>query len=121
MTGFGYDAIAADWWPFVFILLAGWLPTDGWRWLGVLSAGRFDEASTGVALARTIATSLVAAVIGRLILYPTGILADIPDAIRIGAVVGGFLAYLTLGRQTLVAIAVAEVILLGVPWALGIL
>ena len=73
MNGLSYDSIAADWWPYLFILLAGWLPTDVWRWLGVLSAGRFDETSPAIALARTIATSLVAAVIGRLILFPTGI------------------------------------------------
>ncbi|MBB3998706.1 AzlD domain-containing protein [Aureimonas pseudogalii] len=121
MNGLSYDSIAADWWPYLFILLAGWLPTDVWRWLGVLSAGRFDENSPAIALARTIATSLVAAVIGRLILFPTGILADIPTAVRIGAVAGGFLAYLTLGRHTILAIVVAEIILLGVPWMLGLI
>lgn len=121
MNGWTYDAIAAWWWPYVFILLAGWLPTDVWRWLGVLSAGRLDERSPAVALARTIATSLVAAVIGRLVLVPGGSLEAIPLTIRIAALATGFAAYFWLGRKTLVAILFAEVVLLGVPWALGIL
>ncbi len=121
MSALGYDAIDAAWWPFVFVLLAGWLPTDVWRWLGVASAGRFDETSPALAVARTVATSLVAAVIARLILYPTGSLADIPTIIRVSAVALGFAAYYWLGRHTLLAILVAEIVLLGVPWAMGTL
>lgn len=117
-----YGAMAAPWWPFVFILLAGWLPTDIWRWLGVLSSGRISESSPLIIGARAIATGLVAAVIARLVLFPGGSsLAAIPDWIRIAALGGGFCAYLWLGRQTLVAILVAEIILLGVPWMMGII
>lgn len=121
MTGFGYNGVDAAWWPYVFILLAGWLPTDIWRWLGVLSAGRLDERSPAVALARTVATSLVAAVIGRLVLMPGGSLEAIPLPIRIAALATGFAAYYWLGRKTLIGILFAEVVLLGVPWALGII
>ncbi len=121
MTGFGYAGVDAAWWPYVFILLAGWLPTDIWRWLGVLSAGRLNERSPAVALARTIATSLVAAVIGRLVLAPGGSLDAIPLWIRVAALVIGFAAYYWLGRKTLVAILFAEVVLIGLPWSLGII
>ncbi|WP_062010949.1 AzlD domain-containing protein [Aureimonas sp. AU4] len=120
MSAFSYDAFAAGWWPYVFILLAGWLPTDVWRWLGVASAGRFDETSTSLAIARTIATSLVAAVIARLVLYPSGSLAEIPTFVRVSALVLGFATYYWLGRQTLLAILVAEIVLLGTPWAMAI-
>ena len=66
MNGLSYDSIAADWWPYLFILLAGWLPTDVWRWLGVLSAGRFDESSPAIALARTIGSVGSSAAVRRL-------------------------------------------------------
>ena len=81
----GFHDIAAAWWPYAFILLAGWLPTDIWRYLGVLSAGRIDEASPWLGLVRAVATGMVAAVIARMVLYPSGSLADVPDAVRIGA------------------------------------
>lgn len=119
MSALAYDAFDSVWWPYLFVLLAGWLPTDVWRWLGVASAGRFDETSPALAVARTIATALVAAVIGRLILYTTGSLAEIPTLVRIGAVALGFAAYYWFGRHTLLAILVAEIVLLGTPWLLA--
>lgn len=121
MTSLGYDALDTVWWPYAFILLAGWLPTDMWRWLGVASAGRFDETSPALAIARTIATSLVAAVIARLVLYPTGSLAEIPTLIRVSAVTLGFATYYWAGRHILLAILVSEIVLLGVPYAMGAL
>lgn len=115
MTGIdlSFDAPWGDWWPFVFILLAGWLPTDLWRYLGVLTAGRLDENSRLAILTRAVATSMVAAVIAQLVLFPAGSLAAIPTAARIGAVGAGFVAYLWLGRRVIAAIIVAEAVLLG--------
>lgn len=119
MGDLSFDSIAAPWWPYVFILLAGWLPTDLWRYLGVLSSGRLDENSPSVAITRTIATGMVAAVIARLVLYPTGSLATIPDVARIGALVTGFVVYLALGKRVLVGILAAEAVLIGLPFLLG--
>lgn len=113
MQASGYHDVAATWWPYVFVLLAGFVPTDVWRWLGVLFAGRFDEDSPAIAFARSIATALVAAVIARLVLYPGGSLGTIPAWVRIASLGGGFLAYLALGRQILIGIAAAEAILIG--------
>lgn len=107
-----FDGIAAPWWPFVFILLAGWLPTDLWRYLGVLSAGRIDEHSPFAALARTIATALVAAVIAQLLFYPNGSLAEVPTFVRVGALATGFAAYLLAGKRIVVGIVFAEAVLL---------
>ncbi|MBC8130231.1 MAG: AzlD domain-containing protein [Rhizobiaceae bacterium] len=119
MGDLSFNAYVADWWPFAFILLAGWLPTDIWRFIGVLSSGRLDETSPGIALTRTIATGMVAAVIARLVLYPTGTLALIPDTVRVGALAAGFAVYMVSGRRVLVGILAAEAILVGVPLAMA--
>lgn len=111
VSGLDFHALPEPWWPYVFILLAGWLPTDLWRVLGVLSAGRLDETSPVIVLTRTIATGMAAAVIARLVLYPTGSLATVPTAVRIAALAAGFLAYLGAGQRILVAILVAEIVL----------
>lgn len=63
-----------------------------------------------------LATGLVAAVIGNLVVYPSGALADTPALLRIGAVAAGFAAWRFLGRRMLVAIAVTEAILLVGVW-----
>ncbi|WP_269929507.1 AzlD domain-containing protein [Aminobacter sp. HY435] len=111
-----FDAIDAWWWPFVFILVGGWLVTDAWRFLGVYLGDRITEDSDLLVLVRALATALVAAVIGNLIVFPSGALADTALALRIGAVVAGFVAYLFLGRKVLVGIVAAEAVLLAGLW-----
>ena len=102
----------AWWWPFVFIAVAGWLPTDIWRWAGVAVGGRLDENSPWLVLVRCIATALVAAVIGNLVVYPQGPLAGLPVAVRTGALAIGFLAYLIVGKRMIAGILAAEAALL---------
>lgn len=101
----------AWWWPFLFILIAGWLATDVWRFLGVYFGGRISEGSDFLVLVRAVATALVAAVIGNLIVFPSGALAATSLALRVGAATTGFLAYLLLGKRILVGILVAEAVL----------
>ena len=111
-----FDSIDTWWWPFLFILVGGWLATDAWRFLGVYLGDRISEDSDLLVLVRALATALVAAVIGNLIVFPSGALADTALALRIGAAACGFLAYLFLGRKILVGIIAAEVILLAGMW-----
>lgn len=108
-----FDAIDAWWWPFLFILVAGWAATDAWRFLGVYLGGRISEESDLLVLVRSIATALVAAVIANLIIFPGGALADTPLALRIAAAVAGFAAYILAGRRVLVGIMVAEAVFIG--------
>lgn len=100
------------WWPYVFILVAGWLATDAWRFLGVYLGGRIAEDSGVLVAVRAMATALVAAVIGNLIVFPSGALAQVPLWLRVLAAAAGFAAYLWLGRRVLVGIVAAELVLL---------
>ncbi|MGD9914539.1 MAG: AzlD domain-containing protein [Rhizobiaceae bacterium] len=113
-----FDAIDAWWWPYVFILVAGWFATNFWRLLGVAIGGRMREDSEALVLVRTVATALVAGVIGNLIVFPSGALATASLALRIGAVAIGFVAYLLVKRNMLVGVAVGELVLLTGLWLL---
>ncbi len=113
LTFFGVDAA---WWPFLFILLAGWLPTDIWRYLGVLSAGRISETSRSLGLVRAIATALVAAVIARLVLYPGGTLEQIPTVFRVGGLALGFATFLLARRSIVLGILASQGLLLAGAW-----
>ena len=68
--------IAAELWPYVVILFAGWFATDFWRWLGVLAGNRLAEGSEALNWVRAVATALVMAVTAKLIVFPTGSLAE---------------------------------------------
>ena len=115
-----FDSIDAWWWPFLFILVAGWLATDAWRFLGVYLGGRISEDSDILVLVRAVATALVAAVIANLVMFPGGALADTPIPLRLGTAAAGFAAYLMLGKRIVVGIAVAEAVFIAGYFALGL-
>lgn len=102
----------AWWWTFVVIALAGWLATDFWRWLGVIVGNRLDEDSEGLQWVRAVATALVMAVTGKLVVFPTGTIADAPLWLRIGSVGIGFLAFLLAGQRVIVCVAVSLSVLI---------
>ncbi|WP_048646280.1 AzlD domain-containing protein [Nitratireductor soli] len=107
-----FGALDAWWWPYVFILAAGWLATDSWRFLGVYLGGKMSEDSDILVFVRCVATALVAAVIANLVVFPGGALAGSPLALRIGAAAIGFAAYLAAGKRMIVGIVSAEAVLL---------
>lgn len=111
MTGLAGDL--GQWWPYIFILIGGWFATDIWRFLGVIAAGRLREDSEILLWVRAVATALVAGVIARLILFPTGFLADTPMVLRIGAAIAGFASFKMAKDNVFVGILVAELILIG--------
>lgn len=101
-------SIDAWWWPYLFILVAGWAVTYPWRALGVYLGGRIREDAEVLVLVRAVATALVAAVIGNLICFPAGPAADTTLALRAFSAAAGFGAYSFLGRKVLVGVVAAE-------------
>jgi hypothetical protein len=114
-----FDAIDAAWWPYLFILIAGGLATDIWRWLGVLAGNRLRDDSEALIWVRAVATALVASVIGKLILFPTGALAAAPLLVRLAAAAAGFAAFAAARQSVLVGVITGEVVLIAGWWLAG--
>lgn len=108
MSGLSFQAIDTWWWPWVFILVAGWLANDVWRFLGVAFSGRLTETSPIFAHVKAVATALVAGVIAQLILFPTGELAASSTTLRLAAVVIGFVAFRLARQHILAGVAAGE-------------
>lgn len=103
-----------DLWPYMYIAVAGWLATDIWRWAGVLAGNRIDEKSEVLNWVRAVATALVAAVIAKLIFFPTGTLEASPLWLRLGSIVFGAACFFVGGRyRQIVGIAAAMAFLAG--------
>jgi hypothetical protein len=100
------------WWPFAMILVAGWLATDIWRWLGVFAGGRLREDGELLIWVRCVATALVAGVISKLILFPQGMLAETPLTLRLAAAGVGFAAFLLSKQRVIVGVLAAEAFLI---------
>jgi branched-subunit amino acid transport protein len=107
------------WWAYAFIAIAGWIATDIWRWLGVLAGKRLREDSEALNWVRAVATALVAAVIAKLILYPTGVLEQSPLWLRLGALAAGTVAFFVARQKPAVGIAAAIGVLAVGLYALG--
>lgn len=90
--------------PYLFIALAGWIATDFWRWMGVLAGNRLRDDSEALNWVRAVATALVMAVTAKLIVFPTGSLADTPMWTRISAAILGFIAFLLGGQRVIICV-----------------
>jgi hypothetical protein len=106
------NALAAELWPYFLLIVAGYLPNEIWRALGLVLGRGLDEKSELVLLARAVATAIVAGVVAKLILFSSGALANIPLSVRLGAAGCGFVAFLLVKRSVFAGVLAAEAALL---------
>ena len=106
------SAVNAELWPYLLLVLVGYLPNEIWRVLGLVLARGLDEDSELVVWARAVATAILAGVIAKLIVFPSGELTAIPLSLRVAAAVCGFLAFLLMKRSVFVGVAVGEAALI---------
>ena len=106
------SAVLEQTWPYLVLILVGFLPNEVWRALGLVLARGLNEDSEIVVWSRAVATAILAGVIAKLILFPSGELAHIALGIRVTAAVCGFLAFLVVKRSVFVGVVVAEAVLL---------
>src|SRR5215475_4127924 len=106
------SSMLAELWPYFLMVLVGYLPNEIWRVFGLVLARGLNEDSEIVVWSRAVATAILAAVIAKLILFPSGTLDNIPLAVRIVAAACGFVAFIYIKRSVFAAVLVGEAILL---------
>lgn len=106
------NAALADLWPYLMLILAGFLPNEVWRVLGLVLARGLNEDSQIVVWSRAVATALLAGVVAKLILFANGALLTVPLSVRAGAAVVGFLAFVLLKRSVFAGVIIGEAALL---------
>ncbi len=106
------NAALTELWPYLLLILVGYLPNEIWRAFGLMLARGLNEDSEIVVWSRAVATAILAGVIAKLILFSAGALAGIPLPVRVGAAVCGFLAYLAVKRSVFAGVLVGEAVLL---------
>jgi hypothetical protein len=99
-------------WPYLLLILVGYLPNEVWRVLGLVLARGLNEESEIVVWSRAVATTILAGVIAKLIVFSSGALAGIPLTVRITAAVCGFLAFLAVKRSVFAGVAAGVAVLL---------
>lgn len=79
---------------------AGLLATYLWRALAVVAVTRIDPESDLLLWVRAVSTALVAALIVRMIIAPSGILSTIAIEHQLAAIAIGIAVFYTTGRST---------------------
>ncbi len=78
---------------YLLIFLVGCLPTVIWRFLGVYFAEKITEDSEVFIWVRAVAIALIAALVMRIVLAPTGLLAQTALSSRVLALVAAVIIY----------------------------
>lgn len=105
--------------PYVALVLLGFLPSEIWRWLGIILGRGLDEESEVILWVRAVATALVAGVVARIVMFPPGALAGVPLSVRLFAITAGFFAYYFVRKSPFAGVLVGEVVLIAGAAAFG--
>ena len=108
-----------DWHALVLLLVAGVIPNQIWRMLGVWLGGGLDEGSDLLMWVKAVATAILAGVIAQIMLEPPGALANVSALLRYGALLAGFVAFAATRRSILAGVACGEIVMLAGKWWLG--
>lgn len=99
-------------WPYIVLVLVGFLPNEMWRAAGLLVARGLDEGSEVLIWVRAVATAVLAAVIAKLTIFAPGALASVPLWVRLLGVACGFLAFIAVRRSVFAGVATGVVVLM---------
>ena len=114
MSGF-----VGDWQALFILVIAGFLPNEVWRMVGLWFGGGVDEGSEVLVWVRAVATAILAGVIAQILMQPPGALASVPDFLRYGALAAGSIAFMLTRRSIFAGVLCGEIVMLAGKWWLG--
>jgi hypothetical protein len=97
---------------YLALVLVGFLPNEIWRWLAVIFSRGLDEDAEILIWVRAVATAILAGVIAKLTIFAPGVLASVPMAVRLAAVLIGFLAFMLMRRSVFAGVLAGEAALI---------
>ncbi len=103
-------------WPYLLVIVVGFLPSEVWRILGALLSHGLDERSEILVWIRAVATTLLAGVVAKLLLTPSGALAVVPLYGRIISLLIGLAGYFMMRRSVIAGIVLGEATLIATTW-----
>ncbi|MFD2181185.1 AzlD domain-containing protein [Rhodoplanes azumiensis] len=101
-------------WPYLLLVLVGFLPNEMWRWLGVAFSRGLDETSEVLVWVRAVATAILTGVVAKIVVFAPGALAGVPLWIRLGAAAVGMVAFFLFRQSVFAGIVVGTLALMAV-------
>jgi len=106
------EHVSGTLWPYVVVVLIGFLPSEIWRLLGVLFSRGLATDSEILEWVRAVATALLAAVVAKLLVSPSGALMGVPLASRFASLFLGLTGYLLVRRSVIAGVIAGEATLI---------
>ncbi|UFX42343.1 AzlD domain-containing protein [Bradyrhizobium sp. 41S5] len=113
------SSFIGDWHALAILFVAGVIPNQIWRMLGLWFGGGIDENSELLVWVRAVATAILAGIIAQIVVQPPGALASVPDWLRYGAVAAGFVAFMLARKSIFAGVIVGEMVMLSGKYWLG--
>lgn len=101
-------------WPYILLVLVGFLPNEMWRWLGVVFSRGLDETSEVLVWVRAVATAILTGVVAKIVVFAPGALAGVPLWIRLGAAGVGMAAFFVFRQSVFAGIVAGTLALMAV-------
>lgn len=101
-----------NWQELMVLVVAGVLPNEVWRMLGLWLGGGIYEGSELFIWVRAVASAIMAGVIAQILFLPPGALASVSPLLRYWAVALGFAVFLAARRSIFVGVVAGEAVLL---------
>lgn len=99
-------------WPYLVVILFGFLPSEIWRWMSVYFVKGLSEEAEILVWVRAVASALLAGVVAKLLLSPSGALAAIPLVWRWVSLLAGIAGFYVLRRSVFAGVFVGECVLI---------
>ncbi len=101
------------------LFVIGVIPSEIWRVLGLVLSRNIAEGSELFRWVACIATATLAAVVARLLVFPSGTLADISVPHRVLAIAVGLGVFYALRRSVMFGVLAGEAVLIGGKLLIG--
>jgi hypothetical protein len=113
------NIVDGGWQSYAALFIVGFGMTAPWRIMGILLGRNIDVESEIFKWVRAVSTALVAGLIARMVIFPSGDLATIILPVRLGAFLGGVAVYHMLRAHLGLGVFAALVLLLAGQIMLG--
>jgi Branched-chain amino acid transport protein (AzlD) len=114
-----YAGVLRDGWPYLLLIVVGFLPNEVWRMLGLVAARGIDENSELIIWVRAVATATLTGVVSKIIVFAPGALGTAPLWVRLGAAALGVAAFFLMRRSVLAGLVAGVLAMLTGMWATG--
>jgi Branched-chain amino acid transport protein (AzlD) len=112
-------SVIGDLWPYLLLILVGFLPNEVWRMLGIVASHGIDEGSELIIWVRAVATAILTGVVSKIVVFAPGALGAVPLEIRLSAAAAGMAAFFLLRRSVFAGVVTGTLAVLAGVWVRG--